>query len=65
VVRGSSCRADFTFWAIGASALVATVAGLALAVAGKRRHDARPALVGTAFTVMASLLVVHGSRARA
>ena len=50
----------FHFWAVGASALVATVAGFALTVAGKRRQDARPALVGTAFTVMASLLVVHG-----
>lgn len=48
------------FWAVGASALVATIAGFALAQAGKRRHDARPALVGTAFTVMAALLVVHG-----
>ncbi len=50
----------FHFWAVGASALVATIAGFALAWAGKRRHDARPALVGTAFTVMAALLVVHG-----
>jgi putative nucleotidyltransferase with HDIG domain len=50
----------FHFWAVGASALVATVAGFALAVAGKRREDARPALVGSAFTVMAALLVVHG-----
>ncbi|HVM68963.1 MAG TPA: HD-GYP domain-containing protein [Gaiellaceae bacterium] len=50
----------FHFWAVGVSALVATVAGFALAVAGKRRQDARPALVGTAFTVMAGLLVVHG-----
>jgi hypothetical protein len=50
----------FHFWAVGASALVATVAGFALAVAGRRRHDARPALVGSAFAVMAALLVVHG-----
>lgn len=47
-------------WAVGSSALLATVAGFALSVAGKRRRDARPALVGTAFTVMAALLVVHG-----
>jgi len=51
---------SFHFWAVGASALVAVVAGFALAFAGKRRDDARPALVGTAFTVMAALLVVHG-----
>jgi putative nucleotidyltransferase with HDIG domain len=51
---------SFHFWAVGASALVATIAGFALAVAGKRRSDARPALVGSAFTVMAALLVVHG-----
>lgn len=50
----------FHFWAVGASSLVATVAGFALAWSGKRRDDARPALVGTAFTVMAALLVVHG-----
>ena len=55
---------DFTsgthFWSVGASALVATAAGIALSVAGRRRRDARPVLVGTAFTVMASLLFVHG-----
>jgi HD-GYP domain-containing protein (c-di-GMP phosphodiesterase class II) len=50
----------FHFWSVGASALVATIAGFALALAGRRRHDARPALVGSAFTVMAALLVVHG-----
>ena len=58
--RQVELSSTFHFWAVGASALVATVAGFALAVAGKRRNDARPALVGTAFTVMASLLVVHG-----
>jgi HD domain len=58
--QGVELSSAFHFWAVGLSALVATIAGFALAVAGKRRHDARPALVGTAFTVMASLLVVHG-----
>jgi hypothetical protein len=48
------------FWAVGVSALVATAAGIALSVAGHRRRDARPVLVGTAFTVMAALLFVHG-----
>jgi HD-GYP domain-containing protein (c-di-GMP phosphodiesterase class II) len=55
-----SFSGGFHFWAVGISALVATVAGFALAIAGKRRGDARPALVGTAFTVMGALLVVHG-----
>jgi HD-GYP domain-containing protein (c-di-GMP phosphodiesterase class II) len=48
------------FWSVVLSALVATAAGVALSVAGARRRDARAVLVGTAFTVMASLLVVHG-----
>ena len=48
------------FWAVVASALVATAAGVALSYGGWRRGDARAVLVGTAFTVMASLLVVHG-----
>ena len=48
------------FWSVVLSALVATAAGVALSVAGARRRDGRAVLVGTAFTVMASLLVVHG-----
>jgi putative nucleotidyltransferase with HDIG domain len=48
------------FWAVCASALVATVAGVVLSYGGWRRGDARAVLVGTAFTVMASLLLVHG-----
>jgi putative nucleotidyltransferase with HDIG domain len=48
------------FWAVGLSAAVATAAGIALSVAGRRRRDARSVLVGTAFTVMAALLFVHG-----
>ena len=48
------------FWMVGLSAAVATAAGIALSVAGRRRRDARPVLVGTAFTVMAALLLVHG-----
>ena len=48
------------FFAVVLSALVATVAGFALSYGGWRRGDARAVLVGTAFTVMASLLVVHG-----
>ena len=48
------------FWAVVASSLVATAAGVALSYGGWRRGDARAVLVGTAFTVMASLLLVHG-----
>ena len=48
------------FWSVTLSALVATAAGVALSYGGWRRGDARAVLVGTAFTVMASLLVVHG-----
>jgi HD domain len=55
-----SLSGDTHFWAVGVSALVATAAGIALSVAGRRRRDARPVLVGTAFTVMAALLFVHG-----
>ena len=48
------------FWTVVLSALVATAAGVALSITGARRRDARAVLVGTAFTVMASLLLVHG-----
>ena len=48
------------FWAVVASSLLATAAGVALSYGGWRRGDARAVLVGTAFTVMASLLLVHG-----
>ena len=42
------------------SSLLATAAGVALSYGGWRRGDGRAVLVGTAFTVMASLLLVHG-----
>ncbi len=48
------------FWSVVLSSLVATSAGVALSYGGWRRGDARAVLVGTAFTVMASLLLVHG-----
>lgn len=48
------------FWSVGLSSLLATAAGVALSYGGWRRSDARSVLVGTAFTVMASLLFVHG-----
>ena len=42
------------------SSVLATLAGIALSYGGWRRGDSRAVLVGTAFTVMASLLLVHG-----
>jgi putative nucleotidyltransferase with HDIG domain len=58
--REVSLSGGMHFWLVGVSALVATAAGIALSVAGRKRRDARPVLVGTAFTVMAALLLVHG-----
>jgi putative nucleotidyltransferase with HDIG domain len=48
------------FWSVVLSSLLACAAGAALSYGGWRRRDARAVLVGTAFTVMASLLLVHG-----
>ncbi len=48
------------FWTVVLSSVLATLAGVALSYGGWRRGDARAVLVGTAFTVMASLLLVHG-----
>jgi hypothetical protein len=45
---------------VGATAAVATAAAIALTVVGARRADARTVLLGTAFSVMAALLSVHG-----
>ena len=50
----------FHFWSVTISALLATVASLALTVVGVRRKDARTILVGTAFSAMAALLLIHG-----
>lgn len=48
------------FWSVVLSSLLACAAGAALSYGGWRRGDGRAVLVGTAFTVMASLLLVHG-----
>ena len=48
------------FFTVVLSSLLATGAGVALSYGGWRRGDARAVLVGTAFTVMATLLLVHG-----
>src|SRR5439155_24368553 len=51
---------DVHFIGVGVSAVAASVAALALTYVGVRRADGRVVLVGTAFTVMASLLAIHG-----
>ena len=48
------------FIGVGVSAVMASVAALALTIVGVRRRDGRVALVGSAFTVMAALLAIHG-----
>src|SRR5437588_9852774 len=48
------------FYGVGASALVATAAAIALTTAGARARDGRTVIVGGAFSVMAALLAVHG-----
>jgi HD-GYP domain-containing protein (c-di-GMP phosphodiesterase class II) len=48
------------FGAVGAGALAATAVAFALTIAGARRRDGRVVLVGSAFSVMAVLLLVHG-----
>lgn len=48
------------FWGVALGALVATVSAVALTVVGARRRDGRAVLVGSAFSVMAALLVLHG-----
>ena len=48
------------FTGVGVTALVAALAALALTVVGIRRNDGRVILLGTAFTVMAGLLAIHG-----
>jgi putative nucleotidyltransferase with HDIG domain len=48
------------FIGVGVSAVMASVAALALTIVGVRRRDGRVVLVGSAFTVMAALLAIHG-----
>jgi hypothetical protein len=48
------------FVGVGISAVGATLASMWLNAAGVRRGDGRTVLVGTAFTVMAGLLSIHG-----
>jgi HD-GYP domain-containing protein (c-di-GMP phosphodiesterase class II) len=48
------------FVGVGISAAIAAIAAVVLTVVGARRGDGRTVLVGTAFTVMAALLAIHG-----
>jgi HD-GYP domain-containing protein (c-di-GMP phosphodiesterase class II) len=48
------------FVGVGGAAGVAALAAGALTIVGARRDDGRTVLVGTAFSVMAALLCVHG-----
>lgn len=48
------------FAGVAVGAGLATAAALALTIAGARRRDARAVLVGCAFSVMATLLCLHG-----
>lgn len=48
------------FAGVGISAAAATMAAVALTLVGAKRGDGRTVLLGTAFTVMAALLALHG-----
>jgi hypothetical protein len=48
------------FIGVGCTAVVATAAAIALTLVGAQRRDGRTVLLGTAFTVMAALLALHG-----
>ena len=48
------------FYGVGMTALVAAIAAVALTIVGARRRDGRTVLLGTAFSVMAALLALHG-----
>ena len=48
------------FSGVGLTALAAALASLVLTVQGARQRDGRTVLVGTAFSVMAALLALHG-----
>jgi hypothetical protein len=48
------------FYGVGFTAVAATAAAVLLTIVGARRGDSRTVLVGTAFSVMAALLALHG-----
>jgi HD-GYP domain-containing protein (c-di-GMP phosphodiesterase class II) len=58
--RDITVGASTHFYFVGLTAAAATAAAIALTVAGARQEDGRTVVVGTAFGVMAALLVIHG-----
>jgi len=48
------------FYGVGLTAFAAAFAAVALTIVGARRRDGRTVLLGTAFSVMAALLSLHG-----
>ena len=48
------------FYAVGVASLAAAAAALVMTAIGVTRGDGRTVLIGTAFTVMAGLLSIHG-----
>src|SRR5918999_5881350 len=51
---------ELHFVGVGMTAVAATAAAIALTILGARRQDGRAVLIGTAFSVMAALLALHG-----
>ena len=51
---------DVHFWSIWPAAAAATAAAVVLTIVGARRSDSRTVIMGTAFSVMAGLLALHG-----
>ena len=51
---------ELHFIGVGMTAVAATAAAVALTIIGARRNDGRTVLIGTAFSVMAALLALHG-----
>jgi HD-GYP domain-containing protein (c-di-GMP phosphodiesterase class II) len=58
--RDVALGAGTHFYFVGLTAAAATAAAIALTLAGARQQDGRTVVVGTAFAVMAALLVIHG-----
>jgi putative nucleotidyltransferase with HDIG domain len=52
--------ADVHFVGVGVTAAAATAAAVVLTLIGAKRRDGRTVLIGTAFSVMAALLALHG-----
>src|SRR5688572_20286840 len=48
------------FAGVGMTSLALTAAAGAMTIVGARRRDGRTVLIGTAFSVMAALLALHG-----